>query len=131
MDYSVWSQIQTSTYTGFKIRFESSILKSDTHTVFRLKISIIFQSFVISFYKTESLLHGLEWAAGSIGFHLKADKTEYICFSQRVDISTLSGGSLKLVDKFTYIGSSISSAENDINMQLAKTAIGIDRLSVI
>ena len=36
------------------------------------------------------------------------------CFKKR-DISTLNSGSLKLEEKLTYLGSSISSAENDIN----------------
>ena len=46
----------------------------------------------------QSLLHSLERAAGGIGFHVNADKTEYMCLSQRDDISTLNSGSLKLVD---------------------------------
>ena len=48
----------------------------------------------------ESLLHSLEQAAGGIGLHVNADKTEYMCFNQNQtgDISTLIGGSLKLVD---------------------------------
>ena len=36
------------------------------------------------------------------------------------DISTLNGGSLKLQDKFNYLGSRVSATKNDINMQLAK-----------
>ena len=43
------------------------------------------------------------------------DKTEYMCFNQRDVISTLNGSSLKLVDKFTYLGSSVSSTKTDIN----------------
>ena len=43
-----------------------------------------------------------------------AVKTEYMCLYQRGDISTVNGCSLKLVDKFTYLGSSVSSTENDI-----------------
>ena len=35
--------------------------------------------------------------------YVKADKTEYINFNQRGDISTLKGGPLKLMDKFTYL----------------------------
>ena len=54
-----------------------------------------------------------------------------MCFNQRGDISTLNGSSLKLVDKFTYLGSSVSSTETDINTRLAKTWTAIDRLSVI
>ena len=65
--------------------------------------------------QAESLLHSVERAAGGIGLHVNEDKTEYMCFNQRGDTYTLHGGSLKLVDKFTYLGSSISSTENDIN----------------
>ena len=68
----------------------------------------------------KSLLHILERAAAGTGLHVNADKTEYKCFKQRGDISTLNGNSLKLVDKFTYRGSSVSSTENDINTRLAK-----------
>ena len=42
-----------------------------------------------------------------------------------------SPSALKLVDKFTYLGSSVSSYENDINMWRAKAWTTIDRLSVI
>ena len=38
---------------------------------------------------------------------------------------------MKLVDKFTYLESSVSSAETDINTRLAKAWRAIDRLSVI
>ena len=58
-------------------------------------------------------------------------KTEYVCFDQTGDISTLKGGTLKLVDKFTYLGSYVSSNETDINTQLAKAWTANDRLLVI
>ena len=70
--------------------------------------------------KAETVLHSLEWAAAGIGLHLNAHKTEYMCFNQTGNISTLNGSSLKLVDKFTYHGSSISSTETDISTRLAK-----------
>ncbi len=35
---------------------------------------------------------------------------------------------MRLVDKFTYFGSSVSSTKNDVNTPLAKTRIAIDRL---
>ena len=38
---------------------------------------------------------------------------------------------MKLIDKFKYIGSSILSTENDINMQLSKAWTAIERLSII
>ena len=59
--------------------------------------------------QAETLLHSLEWATEGIGLHVNAHKTEYMCFNQRGDISTQNGSSLKLVNKFTYLGSSVSS----------------------
>ena len=54
-----------------------------------------------------------------------------MCFNETGDMSTLNGTYLKLVDKFTYLGSSVSLTETDINMRLAKTWTAIDSLSVI
>ena len=73
----------------------------------------------------------LEWAAAGICLHVNAHKTEYMHFNQSGDISTLNGSSLKLVDKFTYLGSSVLSIKKDIDTQLAKAWTAIDRLSVI
>ena len=81
--------------------------------------------------QVETLLHTLEWAAAGIGLHVNAHKTEYKCFNQTGDISTLSGSSLKLVDKFTYLGSSVSSTKKDIDTQLTKAWTAIDKLLVI
>ena len=47
------------------------------------------------------------------------------------DISTQDGTTLKLVDKFTYLGSSVSSTEKDIDTRLTKAWTAIDRLSII
>ena len=71
--------------------------------------------------QAETLLHCLERVAVDIGLHFNAHKTEYMCFNQRGDISTLGGSSLKLVDKFTYLGSSVSSIEKDIDTRLSNT----------
>ena len=46
-------------------------------------------------------------------------------------MATLDGASLKLVDKFTYLGSSVSSTEKDIDTRLTKAWTAIDRLSII
>ena len=81
--------------------------------------------------RADSTLHCLEQAASDIGLHVNAENTEYMCFNQIGDISTLNGSSLKQVDKFNYLGSSASSTENDINTRLVKTWIAIGRLSVI
>ena len=63
--------------------------------------------------------------------HVNAHMTECMCFNQTGDTSTLNGGALKLVDKFTYLGSSVSSTETYINTRIAKAWRAIDRLSVI
>ena len=57
--------------------------------------------------QAKSLLHSLEWAAGGIGLHINADKTEYMCFNKRSDISTLKGSPSKWIDKFTCLGSRV------------------------
>ena len=54
-----------------------------------------------------------------------------MCYNQTGNITTLDGASLRLVDKFTYLGSSVSSTENDIDTRLTKSWMAIDRLSVI
>ena len=66
--------------------------------------------------QAKTLLHSLEQAAAGIGLHVNAHKMEYMCFNQRGNISTLNGSSMKLVDKFTYLGSSVSLTDTDINM---------------
>ena len=79
--------------------------------------------------QAEFLLYNLGRGAVGIGLHFNADKTEYMCFTQRGDIPTLKGGPLKLMDNVTYLGSSVSSTENDVNTRLAKawTANDSDR----
>ena len=78
-----------------------------------------------------SLLHSQEQASTGIDLHVNAHKTEYMYFNQTGDISTLNSSSLKLVDKFTYLGSSVSSTETDIDMRLIKAWAAINKLSVI
>ena len=81
--------------------------------------------------QAETQLHSLERAAAGIGLHVNAHKTEYMCFNEAGDISTLDGTSLKQVDKFTYLGSSVSSTEKDIDTRLTKAWTAIDKLSII
>ena len=56
---------------------------------------------------------------------------KYMCYNQTGDITTLDGTPLKLVDKFTYLGSSVSSTEKDIDTRLTKAWTATDRLSII
>ena len=81
--------------------------------------------------QAESLMHSLEQAAGGISLYMNVDKTEYMRFNQKGNISTLNGGSLKLVGKFTYLGSCVSSTESDISMRQAKAWTSVDRLWAI
>ena len=81
--------------------------------------------------QAETLVHSLERAAAGIGLHVNAHKTEYMCYNQTGDTTTLDGTPLKLVDKFTYLGSSVSSTEKDIDTRLTKAWTAIDRLSII
>ena len=81
--------------------------------------------------QAETRLHSMERAAAGIGLHVNAHKTEYICYNQAGDITTLDGNPLKLVDKFTYLGSSVSSTKKDIDKRLTKAWRAFDRLSII
>ena len=54
-----------------------------------------------------------------------------MCYNQTGNISIRDGSSLKLVDKFTYLGSSVTSTEKYIYMQLTKAWTAMDRLSII
>ena len=54
-----------------------------------------------------------------------------IILFQSGNIATLDGASLKLVDKFIYLGSSVSSTKKDIDTRLTKAWTAIDRLSNI
>ena len=80
--------------------------------------------------QAETLLHSLERAAAGIGVYVNAHKTEYMCYTQTGNI-TQDGTPLKLVDKFTYLGSSVSSTEKDIGTRLTKAWTAISRLSII
>ena len=54
-----------------------------------------------------------------------------MCYNQTGDISSQEGTPLKLVDKFTYLGSSVESTEKDIETRLTKAWTAINRLSII
>ena len=81
--------------------------------------------------KAETLLHSLEQAIAGIGLLVNAHKTEFMCFKQKGDFSTVDGTYLKLVDKFSFQESSVSSTEKDIDTRLTKVWTAINRLSII
>ena len=114
LDYVLRSSIDLMKESGFKM----SIERSRRYPVWII-IDVNYADDIALLANTptqgENLLHSLEQAAGGIDLHVNADKTEYMCFNQKGDISTLMCGPLKLVDKFTYLGSSVTSTEKDIN----------------
>ena len=79
--------------------------------------------------QAETQLHSLERAAAGLGLHVNVHKTDYTFFNQTGNISTLNGGSLKVVDKLTYQRSSVSWTKTDINTRLAMAWTANDRLS--
>ena len=106
------------------MRVKARSRRYPTQTIMNIEYANDIELLANTLTQAKSLLHSLERAAGDIGLHLNADKTEYMSINQTGNISTLNCGSLKLVDKYTYFRS-------DINMWLAKIWTAIDKLSVI
>ena len=119
LDYVLRMSIDKMKDDGFKLTKERSrkySAKTITDTDYADDIALLANTPA----QAKTLLHSLELAAAGIGLHVNAHKTEYVCFNQRGDIPTLNGSSPRLVDKITYLGSSVSSTEIDINTWLAK-----------
>ena len=127
LDYVLWTSIDKIKESGFELTKKRS-RRYPTKTITDGNYIALL---VNTPAQAETLLHSLERAAAAIGLHANAPKTEYMCFNQTDDIYSRGGSSLKLVDKFTYLGSSVSSTEADINTRLTKTWTAIDKLSVI
>ena len=129
LDYVLRTSIDKIEEHGFELTKKRSRrypAKTITDADYAVDIAILANAHT----QAETLLHSLEQTAG-IGLHVNTHKTEYMCFNQTDDFSTLGGSSLKLVDKFTYQGSSVSSTEKDIKTRLTKAWTAIDRLAVI
>ena len=130
LDYVLRTSIDKIKESGFKLTKERSrrySAKTITDTDYADDIALLANTPP----QAETLLHSLERAAAGIGLHVNAHKTEYMCLNHTGDISTLNGSALKLVDKFTYVGCSVSSTKTDIDTRLAKAWTTIDRLSVV
>ena len=130
LDYVLRTSIDKIKENGFKLtkeRSRSYPAKATTDANYADGIALL----VNAPTQAETQLRSLDRAAAGIGLHVNAHKTECMYFNQTGDISTLNGSSLKLVDKSTYLGSSVSSTETNINTRLVKVWTTIDRLSVI
>ena len=130
LDYVLRTLIDKIKENGFKLTKKRSrrySTKTITNADYTDDIMILANTPV----QAKTLLYTLEWAAAGIGLQVNALKMEYMRFNQTGDVSTLGGSSLKLVDKFTYLGSSVSSTEKDIDMRLMKAWTAINNLLVI
>ena len=78
----------------------------------------------------EYQVHSLEQSEGGFGLYANANTTDFMCFKQEEVISTQSGKPLKL-DKFTKLGSSISSTESDVNIRRVKMYNDVQKLLII
>ena len=106
LDYVLRTSIDKIRENGFELtkKRRRYPAKTITYSDYADDIAIL----TITPNQAEKLLHSLERAAAGFGLHVNAHKTEYMCYNQTGDISTLNGTSLKLVDKFTYPGSIIN-----------------------
>ena len=114
LDYVLRTSIDKIRENGFeltKIRSRRYLAETITDADYADDIAILTNTPT----QAKTLLHNLERPAAGIGFHVNAQKTEYMYFNKTGNISTLGGSSLKLVDKFTYLGSSASSTEKDMD----------------
>ena len=119
LDYMLRTSIDKIKENGFKLTKERS-RRYPSKTITDANYADDIALLVNTHAQAKTLLHSLERAAAGIGFYVHAPKTEYMCFNQTGDISTLNGSPLELVDKFTYQGSNVSSTKTDINTRLAK-----------
>ena len=124
LDYVFRTSFDIMKYNGFKLAKERS-RRFPALTITNADYADDIALLANTSAQAETLQHSLERAAG-IDLHVNADKTEYTCFNQGGDIFSPNGSSLKLLDRFTYLGSSVSSTEKDINSRLAKSEIAID-----
>ena len=130
LDYELRKSIDKIKENGFEVTKKRSRrypAKTITDTHYTDYVALLSNAPALA----EIQLHSLERAAACIGLHVNAHKTEYMCFNQTGDISTLNVSYLKLVHKFTYLGSSVLSTETDIDTRLTKAWTAINRMSVI
>ena len=100
IDYVLRTSIDKITENGFELtkkRSRSYPAKTITNAGYADGIAILANAPA----QAETLLHSLERAAAGIGLHVNAHKTEYMCFNQTGDVSTLGGSFLKLVENST------------------------------
>ena len=74
----------------------------------------------------------MEIAAGNVGLHLNAKKTEMITYNQPIaEIKSLSNEKIKNVEDFKYLGSWIDNTQKDIKVRIAQAWIACNKLTKI
>jgi len=70
----------------------------------------------------EILLKEVERVAATVGLRMNEGKTKYLVRNIEAPdpLESLSGGTIELVDDFSYLGSKISDTESDVNMRKGK-----------
>ena len=126
LDYVLGTSIDKIRENGFELT-EKRSRRHPAKTITDADYADVIAILANTHNQAEKLLHSLERAATGIGLHVNAHKTEYMCYNQTGDITTLNGTSLKLVEKFTNLGSSVSSTQKDIDTRLTKAWTVIDR----
>ena len=99
LDYVLWTSIDLMKENGFSLaKARSRRYPARTITNVDYADDIALRANIPG--KADSLLHSLERVASRKGLHVNADKTGRMCFNQnqKVDISILEDGSLKLMD---------------------------------
>ena len=119
--HSLLSTFASENHLGWIDSFQSAIHLIDLTLLFTNHIHLIYMNKLNLALNTKPKHYCIVWneppeALASMSMHSKRNT----CLNQTGDISTLGGSSLKLVDKFTYLGSSVSSIEKYIDTRLAK-----------
>ena len=94
LDYVLRMSIDIMKDNGFKLTKERS-RRYLTQTIMDAEYADDIALLANTPTQAETLLRSLEWAAAGIGFHVNADKMEYMYFNQRGNISTLNSKSKK------------------------------------
>ena len=129
-NYKIWvKKITFSTIVVFNKYTGAGMEKNKNNNIISLYVKISWNTKDWIYLKKAPLVSTT--ISRLLGISCNAHKTEYMCYNQTGDISTLDGIPLKLVNKFNYLGSSVASTEKDIDTRLTKAWTAINRLSII
>ena len=76
--------------------------------------------------QAKALLELVETESAQVGLHVNAKKTEVMLFNQdqQNDIKSMSGGAIKEVENFKYLGGWMKSSEHDIKVRKLLAYLG-------